>query len=308
VRTSVATLTLNPAIDRLLEVERLSEGDANRVVHEKHYAAGKGIDGARVIHTLGGTPLSVALQGGVTGRELKLRLRREGVRSLFIAIPGETRTNIVLYDRATSRQYVLNAAGPNAAPGAFENAILALRKEQPGAVIAAGSLPVHLPLDAYLTLIGQLHPLPVFLDTDGEPLALALAGKPAGIKPNRREAERLLGNTITTDADALAAAAALAAKGICHVILSLGKAGAVLAHEGKLWRGHSPKVNALSSVGAGDALLAAYVYKLQCGLPPPEALRWGLAAGAASALRPGTELCRLEDVERLLPEARVEQA
>lgn len=255
---------------------------------------------------LGGTPLSVALYGGVTGRELKFRLRREGVRSLFIPIPGETRTNIVLFDRATGRQFLLNAAGPVAGGGAVESAVLALRAAQPSAVIAAGSLPAQLPAATYAALVRELRPLPLFVDTDGEPLALALAAQPAGIKPNRHEAGRLLGTSIVIDIDAIAAAAALSARGIPHVILSLGKSGAVLAHGGKLWRGRSPQVKSVSAVGAGDALLAAYVYKLFCGCAPPEALRWGLAAGAASALRPGTELCRCEDLERLLPEAGVE--
>lgn len=302
----IATVTLNPALDRLLEIDALSADDANRVRKEVHYAAGKGIDGSRVIHELGGDTVAFGLVGGNDGAELVKRLRDEGVAGDFVEIPGETRVNLLLYERATGKQYLVNAGGPPAAPACLDAVIERVRVRRPGTVIAAGSIPSGLGDDAYARLVRALPGVQVFVDADGEALAQAIEARPWAIKPNRHEASRLLGHAVETEAQAAQAARELAARGITHVLISMGKAGAILCHGGCVWRGVSPAVKVLSAVGAGDAMVATYTMRIDQGRPPAEAFQWALAAGAAVALTPGTELCHRADVERLFPQAKVE--
>lgn len=303
----IATVTLNPALDRLLEIEALSADDANRVLKEVHYAAGKGIDGSRVIHELGGDTVALGLVGGNDGAELAKRLHDEGVETDFVEIPGETRVNLLLYERSTGRQYLVNAGGPPADPACLEAVIERVRKHRPGTVIVAGSIPSGVGGDAYARIVSALPGVRVFVDADGEALASAIAATPWAIKPNRHEASRLLGRAVETEAAAAAAARELAGRGIEHVIVSLGKAGAVLCHGGRVWRGVAPSVKVLSAVGAGDAMVATYTLRTEEGREPAEAFQWALAAGAAVALTPGTELCHRPDVERLFGEAKVEE-
>lgn len=305
----IATVTLNPAIDRLLEVERLSADDSNRVLLERHYPAGKGIDASRVIHELGGKTVAYCLVGGAGGAEIVARLQQEGVPVETVEVPGETRSNVLLFERATGKQYLINASGPVVAPEKFEEILLRMERRRGGfaACIAAGSLPVGLPKSAYADLVRRLADVRCFVDTDGEALALAVAACPWAIKPNRHEAGRLLGLTISDEAGALTAIRRLAALGIEHTLLSLGKDGALLAHGGSIWRGRAPVVPVRSAVGAGDSMVAAYTLRIVEGLAPGESLRWALAAGAATALTPGTELCHRADVERLVVETRIER-
>ncbi len=307
---TIATITLNPALDRLLEIEALSADDANRVQFEKHYAAGKGIDASRVIHELGGDTIAYGLVGGTNGAEIERRLVAAGVPADFVIVEGDTRTNLLLYERSTGRQYLINASGPSLDREAFDTLLTKLYRKRGNfqAVIASGSIPKGLPASAYADIVRELSDVPVFVDADGESLSLAVEAGPWAIKPNRHEASRLLGRKVETVDEALEAARSLSTRGIEHVLLSMGKAGAVLAHQGRCWRGVGPKVEAVSAVGAGDSMVAAYTLYVTGGSSVEEAFAWSLAAGAATALTPGTELCHLEDVERLVKQVRVEPA
>ncbi len=305
----IATVTLNPALDRLLEVDRLSADDANRVRNEAHYAAGKGIDASRVIHEMGGDTVAYGMVGGMSGAEIEARLREAGVPSDFVMVAGNTRTNLLLKDKEAGHQFLINAAGPPVTPEQFEALLTKLERKRGrfGAVIASGSIPAGLPKDAYRTIVERLADVRVFVDADGDALAEAVKAKPWAIKPNRHEASRLLGRTVETEDEALAAVRDLAALGMEHVLLSMGRAGALLATGGRIWRGRSPEVTAISAVGAGDTMVALYTLRTVEGEPPEEAFRWALAGGAATAMTPGTELCHRADVERLVRETTVSQ-
>jgi 6-phosphofructokinase 2 len=304
---TIATVTLNPALDRLLEIQRLSADDANRVVREETYAAGKGIDASRVIHELGGATLAYALVGGMNGQEIADRLAARGVPTNLVKVDGDTRTNILLFERASGRQFMINAAGPRVAPEDFEALLIKLERQRGRfqAVIVSGSIPLGLPPDSYAALVRRIDDCRVFVDADGDALGHAVAERPWGIKPNRHEAARLLNETVETDEDALRAVRKLMGLGIEHVLLSMGKKGALLGHQGKLWRGSSPEVKAISAVGSGDTMTAVYTLRICEGEAPAEALRWALAGGAATAMTPGTELCHRADVESLVRETNV---
>ena len=304
----IATVTLNPALDRLLEIERLSADDANRVLLERHYAAGKGVDASRVIHELGGNTTAYGMVGGMEGAEITHRLEADGIHADFTEVEGDTRTNLLLHERSTGKQYLINAQGPRVAPEKLDELLERLYRKRGSfrAMIVSGSIPQGLPDSAYRTLVERMEDVKVFVDADGDVLKQAVEARPWAIKPNRHEASRLLGRTVESRAESLQAAHDIVTFGIQHVLLSMGKAGAVLAHGGQVWFGRSPEVQAISAVGSGDSMVAAYTLKLCQGFTPEEAFAWGLAAGAATALTPGTELCHREDVERLVREVSVE--
>ena len=306
----IATVTLNPALDRLLEVERLSSDDSNRVLLERHYAAGKGVDASRVIHELGGSTTAYGMVGGMEGAEIKHRLEADGITADFTEVEGDTRTNLLLHERSTGKQYLINAQGPEVAPVKLDALLERLYRKRGSfqAMIVSGSIPRGLPDTAYRTLVETLRDVKVFVDADGDVLKHAVQARPWAIKPNRHEASRLLGRTVESRDEALEAAHELVGLGIEHVLLSMGKAGAILAHGGQVWYGHSPEVQAVSAVGSGDSMVAAYTLKVCQGHAPEKAFAWALAAGAATALTPGTELCHREDVERLVKEVSIELA
>jgi 1-phosphofructokinase family hexose kinase len=146
----------------------------------------------------------------------------------------------------------------------------------------------------------------VCLDTDGLPLVEGIRARPDLIKPNREELERLVGHETVTDAEVLKAATQLRDRGIANVVVSLGRQGTIALGADGAWRAYPPPVETVSAVGSGDSLVAGLVLALSRGDSLEEGLRIGTAAGAATAMRPGTRLARGDDIRRLIPRVVVE--
>jgi 1-phosphofructokinase family hexose kinase len=162
--------------------------------------------------------------------------------------------------------------------------------------------------DAYAALVAQAREqgVNVILDADGEPLRLGVAAHPDVIKPNVREAERLVGRELRDEAAVTGAARELSLRGVATVVISMGADGAVCASGERMWRVRSPRVQARSTVGSGDSMVAGIAVGLARGDDIVEGLRLGAAAGAATAMTAGTALGAIEDVEELLPRISVE--
>jgi len=229
------------------------------------------------------------------------------IEANFIAVPGETRTNLTVTDG--EREIKVNEPGPNVPPCAVDELIARVRQRarESSAVVLSGSLPPGVPVDFYAALIRIIRDegaKPV-LDTAGPPLAHGAAAGPYLIKPNRREAEALLGIPLDTDNALREAVRRLSGYGIPIVVLSLGADGAVCAAGGMAWRAEAPPVAVLSTVGSGDALLACLLLALLAGAEPSIALTVGTAAGLASVTLPGSRLCNPAELERTLPHVRV---
>jgi 1-phosphofructokinase family hexose kinase len=303
----VITVTPNPALDRTLRVDALALGGIARVQEVQEDPGGKGINVSRVLRSFGCPTIALGFLGGRTGRRLEEALRELTIGLDFIEIPGETRTNLTVTDG--EREIKVNDAGPNVSPVAIEALVGRVRhhaRSSP-AVVLAGSLPPGVPPETYAELIRVIWEAgakPV-LDTAGAALVKGAAARPYLIKPNRREAEELLGMSLDTDAALREAARRLAGDGIPVVVISLGARGAVWACGEELWLAESPPVAVASTVGAGDALLACLLLALLDGQAPSTALRIGTAAGLASATLPGSRLCTPADLRRMLPHVRV---
>lgn len=308
----IGTITINPAVDETLEVEKTVKEDQLRALSVRHDPGGKGINVSRVVHQLGEKTIAYGMAGGRTGALLEERLRQEGVPCHFLAIQGETRTNITITDDSDHTQIRVSLPGPRVTPEELARLLdeAFSASPRPDWWVVGGSLPPGVPHGVYATMLHRCQDvgIPGVLDADGDALELALAAKPHMIKPNIHEAQRLVGRKLTSEADVLQAAKDIVAKGVDLVLVSRGPRGAVAVSKDEAWEGVPPHVEAISKVGAGDSALAGAALALCRGQGLNEAVRWAVACGTAAVLTPGTQLCRREDVERLLPEVKVRPA
>jgi 1-phosphofructokinase family hexose kinase len=304
----ILTVTLNPAVDEAVGVDEFVLGAVNRCRLDALDAGGKGLNASRVMHRLGRKTIALGFVGGVTGEMVRERLDRERVQHAFDDVEELTRLNVMLYEASTGRRTRLYLPGPHVDAVHLED--LRTRLEQApsgGVVVLAGSLPPGLPQTTYRDLVRWLHTRGVgcVVDTSGAALASALEAGPALVKPNEEEASEVLGWTVAGDEAALRAARELCARGAGSAVVSQGEAGAVGAGASGCWKAVPPRVVARSTVGSGDSMVAGLAIALNESLGLDEGLRLGTAAGAATAIVPGTHLCRTEDVNRLLPQVEL---
>ena len=300
----IYTVTLNPALDRAVVVERLLADDTTRVLSETHYAAGKGIDVSRVIRKLGGQSIALGLVGGYDGLQLEGLLINAGVMTSFTRISGETRTNIVLKEKATGHQFVISAAGPEINPaevGQFYQHVLEIQSMD--YLVMSGSLPRGVTPNLYgqLVLAGKKRGAFIFLDTDGQALRESIEYQPTGIKPNRFELSRLIGRELESESEIINACEEIHEKGIPYVLVSRGKEGLMLSTKEEKIKAVVPPVEVESTVGAGDSAVAGFILAHSQGKNLVECVRLSCAAGTATAKTPGTELCHRTGVEKILP-------
>ena len=307
----IYTITLNPALDRTIEVDGLVADDANRILHEERYAGGKGIDCSRVIEELGEESIALGFIGGYDGLELEGRLINEGVLCDFTRIGGETRVNIILNDRKQKTQIMLNAAGPRITPaevGLFFQKIRSLGRDAEF-VIVSGSVPPGISRNIYAQIITTLKGkgIGVALDADGELLRHGCGAKPFVIKPNIHEFQRLTGLRSTAIDDLRKGALHIVAGGIEIVLISMGPKGILgVTKDESLWA-IPPQVEVVSQVGAGDSALAGFIYGLTKEMGFRESLILAAAAGTAAVMTPGTELCKKKEVKRMQKEITIKK-
>ena len=304
----IYTVTLNPALDRAVDVERLLVDDTTRILSETHYAAGKGIDVSRVIRELGGQSIALGLVGGYDGLQVEGLLINAGVMNSFTRISGETRTNIILKEKTTGQQFMISAAGPeiNAAEiGQFYQRVVQI--QDMSYLVLSGSLPRGVTPNLYgqLILAGREKGGFVLLDADGRALKESIEYHPTAIKPNRFELSRLIGKDLESESDILSACEEIHERGIPYVLVSRGKEGLILSTVERKVKAIAPPVEVESTVGAGDSVVAGFVLAHARGKDLTECVRLACAAGTATAQTPGTELCHRAGVEKMLPLVQV---
>lgn len=306
----IYTITLNPALDRTLWVDRILRDDSNRILKEQTFAGGKGIDVSKVLKTLGASNRALAFVGGFAGEELEGRLLNQGVACDFIHVSGETRTNIVVNDMSEGTQTVFSAKGPEITPHELMALIHKVEElEKPHVVVISGSLPpgVHPEIYRRMIEISRAHGAMVILDTDGDALKTGIEGLPDAIKPNIHELSRLVGRELKGLDEITAAARSVRKKGVGTVLVSMGAKGILLVSGREQYLASPPQVKVVNTIGAGDSAVAGFVYGLEEGKEMKEALCYAVAAGTATTLQPGTALCRNEDFKALIPQVEVHQ-
>lgn len=302
----IATVTLNPAFDKIAYVHGLIVGDTNRIDKTEVDAGGKGINASRMLAELGSETVALGFIGGRTGRFIESVLHEEGITTDFVQTKAETRTNVAIQDLQGSPPTTLNEKGGPIT--AHELAYLEERVKVWAAkskiMIMGGSIPLGVDASIYRDLINvaQAEGARVILDADNKPLELGITAHPMMIKPNLDEAERLCGRTLSSPGEIADAAQSLALQGVEIVVVSMGKDGAVAASKDEVWQAVPPQVEAVSTVGSGDSMVAGIASALADGKSLPDALALGSAAGSATAMSSGVEMGKREDVYRLLPE------
>lgn len=300
----IATVTLNPSLDRTVETPHLVKDDANQVREVSLDPGGKGINVSRVLRRLGAHTVAFAPIGGTTGERLARLLDREEVPTCLLRIRGETRVNLILNDLSDNSQTRLHFPGAPVDRDELGNLLkdLAGIEPRPAFWVLAGSMPPGVPADTWASWVGAAKRLgiPVLVDSDGEPLRLAVAAGADWIKPNEFELARLVGRPLPDEGSILAACREILDQGVQGVVASFGARGALAVDQGSAEWLVPPSVTPCSRVGAGDSTVAGLVWRLVEGDSLAEAARWGVAAGTAAVLTPGTELAHAEDVYRLV--------
>jgi 1-phosphofructokinase family hexose kinase len=305
-------VSLNPAIDKRLRLDRLQPGRVNRVSGVTQAAGGKAIHVAMVLQTLGGDPLWLGFAGGAAGEALAAGVRELSIPAEVVPTAGCTRTNLEIVENGGGVTEILEP-GESVGSAELERMSAAFQRivtehGRAATAIISGSLPPGVPRDYCLTLIGMAHRhgSKVFLDTSGEPFRAALAGQPDFVKPNREEAESWRGKEIEGWESAEKVLSAMLDAGAIAGAISLGADGLIwrsTSEKGFLARG--PKVITRSCVGSGDATLAGFAYAAHKGFGPAESVRLAAACGAANCLADGPGRAHAEDIARLKVEIEV---
>ena len=302
----IATVTLNPSLDEWMQLPSLRVGGLNRATGFARYPGGKGLNVSRVIHELGGPTLAFGLAGGRDGLILRGLMHHLVIPHEFVEVRGATRNNYKIHTTHPSVLTEINTEGPRVTPAvlrALQRRLLGHRP-RPSCVALSGSLPPGAPPTTYQRWIALLRRLkiPAALDTSGAALRHGLLARPWLIKPNRQEAEEVLGQRLTTTGRLMHAIEWFVQGGSQVVILSLGREGALMgcASPPGIWLAHPPAVRTDSAVGAGDSLVGGVLMGWSRQQSLVDAFRLGVACGTATAMTPGTELCHRADVRRLL--------
>ncbi len=300
--TSILTVTLNPALDVSGDTEIIRATRKCRTLNERYDPGGGGINVARVIKTLGGDTEALFLAGGETGDLLDRLLEEKHIRRQRISIPGMTRIGFMVRETSTGLEYRFVPEGPPIPPDAVAPCLDAVARHNGDYVVVSGSLPAGTPTDLYAQMAGiaARRGAKFVLDSSGAGLRVTLEkARVHLIKPSIGELEQLVSEKLDIDG-ACRAAAQIVSRGAAEIVaVTLGADGAIIADADGTEFVSAVHVRVRSAVGAGDSFLAAMTLALTEGRPTREAFRFGIAAGAAAAMTPGTELCRREDVMKL---------
>lgn len=302
-RPNIVTLTMNPALDITTCADQVRHTDKIRCGATRYDPGGGGINVARVAHVLDGPVVAVFPSGGPTGAMVADLVGQAGVRYEPVKIAGVTRESFTVNEGRTGKQYRFVLPGPALTIAEQTQCVEHLRHHAMSAeyVVASGSLPPNVSPRFYQQIadICREFGVPLILDTSGGGLTHIESGIFI-LKPSLRELRECSGRELTTQGEQVTAARDLIERGVTDgVVVSLGADGALLVTAQQSQRFTAAPVSSGSGVGAGDAMVAAVTVGLSRGWPLAKSVRYGVAAGAAMLLTPGTAVCERGEVERL---------
>ena len=304
----ILTLTINPAIDRTIAVDRLAFEDRAYILSSKDSPGGRGINAACVIHSFGGQTTAILPAGGSSGTRFTEFMKDCGFPVVVVPIRNKVRTNLIITDRH-GLTVKLNEPGPRLEKAELAKIGKTVRSylDKTRWLMLCGSLPPGVPSNFYANLIHEAHKRNVrtLLDTDGDALLEGVEAKPTVATPNQQEAERLLNTALLTRTHYVGAAERIRKMGAEAAVLSLGSRGAIGAFPGGMVEVIPPRVEAVSPIGAGDALAAAFLWAMENKPDYADAVRWGVAAGTASAKLPGMKFASLPETREVYSHVEV---
>ncbi|MFK4304423.1 MULTISPECIES: 1-phosphofructokinase [unclassified Paenibacillus] len=299
----IYTVTLNPSIDYIVEVDDLKLGDLNRMKRDLKLPGGKGINVSRVLNQLGADSTAIGFLGGFTGRFINDTLREESIKTNFVIIEDDTRINIKLKHGDETEINGLGPAIHEQEADALVQKLSSLQKND--IVVLSGSIPPSLGGDFYDRLISvcQQTGAEFVIDTTGEALMKALVHKPLLVKPNHHELAELFGVTINSKEGIVTYGRKLLEAGAKNVLISMAGEGALLITANEVYHANVPAGTVKNSVGAGDSMIAGFVGTLALHGDPIEAFRAGVASGSATAF--SDDLATREKIEQLRPQVTI---
>ncbi|MBM7694542.1 1-phosphofructokinase [Peribacillus deserti] len=301
----IYTVTLNPSIDYIVEVEDFQINSLNRMKQEAKFPGGKGINVSRVLSRIGSGNKALGFIGGFTGSFIESFLQAENVHMDFTHIAEDTRINIKL---KTGKETEINGLGPKITEENYQELLAKIdRLASQDTIVLAGSVPPSFPPNFYETVTKRCaqRGVKVVVDTSGPSLMDVVKHRPFLIKPNHHELGDLFSVEIETVKDAAFYAKKLIEAGARNVIVSMAGEGAVLQTEGKTYTAGVPRGNVVNSVGAGDSVVAGFIGKYTKTNDIIQAFKYGIAAGSATAF--STDLCQKQEIEALLPQVHIQQ-
>jgi 6-phosphofructokinase 2 len=307
---NIVTLTVNPAIDVNTSVDNLVAERKLRCSNPSREPGGGGINVSRAIRKLGGESVALYTCGGLTGRMFQELLDNEGLIHKPIPIKDATRENIIVYEESSTLQYRLCMPGPILTDDELKSSLdqIISLEPKPDFIVASGSLPPGVEKNFYAQVARVAKKLGsrIIVDTQGEPFQMALEEGLFLVKPNLRELSQLADYIIEDEKQIKDMAEKIVQSNSSEVVVvSLGAAGALMVTKEESRYIRPSAVPIKSKVGAGDSMVAGIVLALSRGKTIQDSVSFGVAAGTAAVMTPGTELCRREDTERLFKEMKI---
>lgn len=304
--SDIITITLNPALDKSTHVDQVLPEKKLRCEEPTYEPGGGGINVSRAIKKLGGSSCAWMLVGGPSGQRICDLLGEEGVDFRAINTKNWTRENLMVMEDNSNNQYRFGMPGPELYEAEWRKCLDDLEQlpeeKKPKYVVASGSLPPGVPEDFYAQLADIAHRknFRLIVDTSGEALIKAAGEGVYLLKPNLGELAGLAGKEMISAMEQEEIAKQVLDEGKCKVlVVSLGPRGAMLASKEGISYVVPPTMPMQSAVGAGDSMVAGIVLCLLQGGSLEDVVRYGVAAGTAATMTPGSELCRKEDAEKI---------
>ena len=302
----IYTVTLNPALDKTVEVLSFAVDRVNRITSMRTDPGGKGINVSKVIQKLGKKSIATGILGGSTGRTILSALEDMGLETYFHFVDGETRTNLKVVDSAEHTNTDINEPGLTVSEEILDSLLKELlsRLQTNDIVVLSGSLPKGADSNTYYTWVKACKEAgaKVILDADGELFAAGIKASPYLIKPNDHELSGFMGRTLSTPAElAKAARQIMESYGIEKIVVSMGGAGALFVTKEDTIYAEGLKVAVGSTVGAGDSVVAALAVAEEAGMSLEDTVRLATATGAANVMCSGTQAAEYDVIQGLIP-------
>ena len=301
--SKILTITFNPAIDKSTSVDNLISEKKLKCTNPKFEPGGGGINVARAIKRLGGESTALYLAGGYTGNYFTELLVKENIQTIAVSCKNHTRENLIVFDEKSKLQYRFGMPGPVINESEWKDVLNTIEKiNDIEFIVASGSISEGVPIDIFgrISRIAKLKKIKLIVDSSGDALKESVDEGLFMLKPNINELSFLNGAGELRTEDVEDAAKSIISRGKCKfMVISMGAEGAMLITEESTFKITPPKVNSISTVGAGDSMVAGIVQSLSLGRSITESVKYGVSCGTAATMNSGTELCHMNDVEKI---------
>jgi 1-phosphofructokinase len=305
----IITVTLNPALDKTIEIDEFKIDSVNRIVSTRVDAGGKGINVSKVIKELQYKSLALGFLGGSSGSQIKNYLDDLNIDNEFLLVKGETRTNLKIIDKVNKTHTDINENGPSLGKQDIINIkekIMQHCKED-SLVVLSGSVPNEVSTSIYGEIIKDVKNKggKVILDAEGELLMDGIKAGPYMVKPNIDELEKAFGISINNEEKIIETAKKILEFGVKYVVISLGSEGSIFISADTVAKVKGIKVQVKSTVGAGDSMVAALAVAVEKDYSLEEAIKLACATSTANVMTEGTQTGRLVDIDRIKNEITI---